>query len=137
MIIVDASVAFKWFNPDNEKFRHESLLLLKNHKDNKEVIVIPSLLLMEVVNALVTKTNIETKTIKEDLDLLHDANLQIYSFKKNDLEEAALQANQYKTTFYDMLYAVVAKRNKTILVTADENFIKKTKFKFVKHIKEI
>ena len=137
MIIVDASVAFKWFNPDNEKFRHESLLLLKNHKDNKEVIVIPSLLLMEVVNALVTKTNIDTKTIKEDLDLLHDANLQIYSFKKNDLEEAALQANQYKTTFYDMLYAVVAKRNKTILVTADENFIKKTKFKFVKHIKEI
>src|SRR3989344_2016879 len=122
MIIVDASVAFKWFNPDNEKFRHESLLLLKNHKDNKEVIVIPSLLLMEVVNALVTKTNIDTKTIKEDLDLLHDANLQIYSFKKNDLEEAALQANQYKTTFYDMLYAVVAKRNKTILVTADENY---------------
>ena len=137
MIIVDASVAFKWFNPDNEKFRHESLLLLKNHKDNKEVIVIPSLLLMEVVNALVTKTNIDTKTIKEDLDLLHDANLQIYSFKKNDLEEAALEAYKYKTTFYDMLYAVVAKRNKAILFTADENFIKKTKFKFVKHIKEI
>ena len=136
MIVVDASVAFKWFNPENEEFRDKSLAILKKHRDKKEMIIVPSLLFMEVANALVTKAKADSNTIKENLDLLNDAELQIYSFKKIDLIESAIEAFKYKTTFYDMLYAVVAKRNKCNLVTADDNFIKKTGFRHVRHIRD-
>jgi predicted nucleic acid-binding protein len=49
-----------------------------------------------------------------------------------ELVDAGVLAKKYKTSVYDMIYAVVAKNKKCALVTADENFVRKTKFKHVK-----
>lgn len=136
MIVVDTSVAFKWLIARDEEFRDKALVILQNHIDQKEVIIIPSLIYLEIANALVTKRQIPELKINKSLKFINELDLKIYSFNKEDYIEAAILARKYNTTVYDMLYAVVAKRNKSILVTADENFIKKTKFKFVKHIKD-
>lgn len=135
MIVIDASVAFKWFDK-REEFRDKSLLILHNHLDNSNKIVVPSLLYLEVANALVTKTNTKTETVKEDLDKLNNSNLQIHSFTKQEYIEAAVLSRKHGTTVYDMLYAVIAKKLRTVLITADQSFIKKTKFPFVKPLSE-
>lgn len=136
MIVIDASVGLKWLRRENEKHIDEALLLLKNHSDDVENIVVPSLFYLEIANALVTKSKTKAGTIKENLSFLNDINLKVDSFTKTDYIEASLLAKRYKTTVYDMLYAVIARKLNTILITADDKFIKKTKFKFVKFLSE-
>ncbi|OGG30870.1 hypothetical protein A3I51_03765, partial [Candidatus Gottesmanbacteria bacterium RIFCSPLOWO2_02_FULL_38_8] len=126
MIVVDASVVLKWFRRKDEDYISNALNLLQNHLDNKEIITIPSLLFLEIANALVTKSKSSEKKIRENLQFLNKCNLKIYSFTKEDYINASILAKKHQTTVYDMLYAIVAKRNNTILVTGDENFIKKT-----------
>lgn len=136
MIVIDASVAVKWIVSGDEKFRENANEILKKHTENENIIIIPSLLYLEVANTLVYKSLISQEKLKASLNFLNNLNLKIHSFTKEDYIDAAIQARKYSTTIYDMLYAVIARRNKTTLVTADENFIKKTGFKYVKHIKD-
>ena len=134
MIVVDASVASKWFRRTDENNIDKALILLQNHINNKEAITIPSLLYLEVANAMVTKGGMGEKAIRKNLEFLNERDLKIYSFTKTDYIEAAVLANKFKTSVYDMLYAVIAKKNNTVLITADDKFIRKTKFPFVKSL---
>ena len=136
MIVVDASVAFKWFTSENEVYREKALIILQNHLENIETITVPSLIYLEVANALVTKIKSTEKTIKKNLQFLNEADLKIDSFTKTDYINAAILAKKHNTTVYDMLYAVIAKKLNTILITADDKFIEKTKFSFVKLIRD-
>lgn len=136
MIVVDASIAVKWILA-NEEYEERALLIYQNHITQKEKIIIPSLLFIEVANSLVTKSATSISIIKKALVFLYNAHFQIYEPNYDDVMEAMLGAKKYKTTVYDMLYLVVAKKHKTVLVTADERFVARTEFPFVKLISEI
>lgn len=136
MIVIDSSVALKWVKID-EAERKEALLLYQNHIAGKEKIIVPNFLFIEAANALATKSHTNQKDIKEGLKFLFDANLDIAKEDDKTLLQAARLAKKHNTTVYDMLYAVIAKKNKAILITADENFVKKTGFKFVKLLKNV
>ena len=135
MIVVDASIATKWI------FKEESFelaeLILQNHLENKEKIIVPNLLFIEVSNVLATKSSTTLPQIEKDLRFLFKTNLEVRNMTPDEIILASKLAKKYKTSVYDMLYAVVANKHKTILYTSDANFIKKTKFKFVKHLKEL
>ncbi len=137
MIVVDASVAFKWFKSKNEPFHKEAVLILSDHLSGRNKILVPHILLIEIANSLVTKTDTTDKTIKEDLEYLHKVNLEIIIPEANDILESANLARRNKTTVYDMLYAVLAKKLKTTLITADERFVRITKFAHVKLLSEV
>lgn len=136
MIVIDASVGIKWFRKTSEEFIDQALILLKNHLDDKEIITVPSLFYLEIANAMVTKTGYKEKIIRENLRFLNDQNLKIYSFTKDDYIESAMLSRKYKTTVYDMLYAVIARKLKTTLITADEKFVERTKFSYVKSLND-
>lgn len=135
-MIVDASVALKWVFK-GEEHQDNALLLLKNHNDGKEKIIVPDLFFYEAANTLATKTALSTNEISESLAIIFEANLVVYHPIEKEVLQAAKLAKKHETSVYDMLYAVVAKKHKTRLVTADENFIKKTRFRFVKLLKDI
>lgn len=137
MVVVDSSVAFKWLKSKDEPYYRESLVLLQNHLSGKEKIIAPSLIFLEVANALVAKTYTSQETIRKDIELLYKSNMEIYNPDKQDVLQASMLAKRHQTTVYDMLYAVIAKKHKVDLVTSDENFVKKTKFKLVKLLKDI
>ena len=137
MIVVDASVMVKWFKRKNEHYTGKARMLLKQHLNKQESIAVPKFAFIEVANALATKTNTKKVTIEKNLTSLYEMNLSIHPLTQNDLIESATSAKKYHTTVYDMLYAVIAKKHHTRLVTADENFVKKTRFTFTKHLKEI
>ncbi len=134
MIVVDTSIVIKWINRD-EEYSTEAVSLRDNHILGKKSIIVPQLLYYEVANTLATKSKSTARDIKEGLQLIYEAHLLKFSESEADIEEASIMAKQYKTTVYDMLYAVIAKKEKTVLITADETFIKKTHLSFVRSIR--
>lgn len=131
MIIIDASVAVKFINTQEEG-SDKALELLRSHIKFEEEIIIPSFLLIEVANALTTKTHVSESGIKEGLDLLYEARFTLYEVGKEEIEEASMLSRKYKTSVYDMLYAIIAKTHNITLITADKRFVEKVDFSFVK-----
>jgi len=137
MIIVDASVAFKWLKSKKESHVDQAYKLLRLHLDTKQEIMVPSLLPIEIANALATKSSASPRAIKIDMNKLDELKLMTVDIPPSTLLKASLLAHKHKTSVYDMIYAAMAKENKTILYTSDKNFIKKTGFRHVKHISEV
>lgn len=134
MIVIDASVIAKWINKSEEDSR-QALQIYKDHLFHKQKIIVPGLVFLEIANFLATKTHTTPKTIKKNLRFLFNVDLVIDDTRE-DIVKASILAKKYKTSVYDMLYAVVAKRRKTDLVTADSRFIQKTRFPFVKNLSD-
>ena len=131
MIIIDASIIVKWIKSD-EVDSEKAKSIYNLHRSGKERILVPQWIFIEVSNYLVTKSRSTSSHIRKLMNFLFSLNLEIYQVQRNDIIEATLLAKELRTTAYDMLYAVVAKKYRTILVTADKRFVEKTKFSHVK-----
>lgn len=136
MIVVDSSVAFKWLKSRNEPHYEKATTLLEQHLKAEIRILVPELLFIEIANALSTKTATKPSAIRSSLRALYDFGLEVYRGSDEDVIEASLLARKNKTSVYDMLYAVVAKKTGVEYITADEHFIRKTKFPYVKLLSE-
>ena len=124
MIVIDTSVAIKWLRAGEED-RQYALSIYKNHLEHRDEIMVPSLFYIEAANALATNNVLSRKDILEGMEFLFDAGLHEHEVIKDDVVEAAVLARKYKTTVYDMVYAVLARKNNTTLITADEKFVQK------------
>lgn len=131
MIVIDASIAAKWILK-NELDTDKALLILANHTSSVEKIIVPDLFFYEIANTLATKSKMILKELLIALEKIYQAKLNIYHPLEYDVIQATKMAKKYKTSVYDMLYAVVAKVHKTTLITADEQFVKQIGFKFIK-----
>src|SRR3989339_1376933 len=115
MIIIDTSVAVKWIIK-GEDFESQSFVLMQRHIDQKNTIMIPDLFYFEIGNTIATKTTFPTEKIKSSLEKIFDLGLESYTPNPKEVVKTTLLARQYKTSFYDMLYAVIAKEKKCKLV---------------------
>lgn len=131
MIVIDASVVNKLVLPLEEGHIRVKEIFQK-HIDQIERILSLDLLFYEVANTLATKSAIPQQKVTISLTTIYKTQIEVYRPTEKDVKEASKLAKKYKTSVYDMLYAVVAKTHKTTLITADEQFIKQTGFKFVK-----
>ncbi|OGH19205.1 MAG: hypothetical protein A3A47_02150 [Candidatus Levybacteria bacterium RIFCSPLOWO2_01_FULL_37_20] len=136
MVVVDTSVAFKWFASDKEDHLPKALLLLKNHLDKKEPILVPDMIVYELANAFTTKTKLTAGEIRIFLADLETIRLTIKPITIPLVTKASEFAKKYKTTVYDAFYAVLAEEKKCYLITADLQFIKQVRLPFVKHVSE-
>ncbi|MDP3973862.1 MAG: type II toxin-antitoxin system VapC family toxin [Candidatus Daviesbacteria bacterium] len=136
MTVIDASVANKLFLP-HEEGHFLASKIFRNHILQTQETLVPEFLFYEVANTLVTKGIISLWKITNALTRLYQIDLHIYHPVEKDLKDASRLAKKYHTSVYDMLYAVVAKKYKARLITADEKFAGATKFKFVQLLKDI
>lgn len=136
MIAIDASVATKLINTQ-EKESDIAEKLFQAHIKETEKILVPTLLFFEVANALATKSDLKEEYIRRGLSLLYNANFVIYEVNQKDMIEATLLAKKYKTSVYDMIYAVIAKNKKVKLITADNKFANKVNFPFVQTLSKL
>lgn len=134
-MIIDASVGSKWIL-EGEPYEKEANLLLKFHIEGSDKITVPDLFYYEIANTCATKTVFTKRRIKDSLSVISKAQLLVYHPQDDEILQSAVFAKEYRLSVYDMLYAVIAKKLKTILVTADEKFVQKTKFPFVKLLSE-
>lgn len=135
MVILDASVIYKWFSK-NEKDSKLALSILQIHIDGQEKIVVPDLILYELTNAWVTKNAISSARVKINLKDLQDANLEIEDVNFDLAAKAARFAKKYNVTVYDAIYTVLAKEKGCQFITADKKFAEKINLSYVKLLEE-
>lgn len=114
-IIVDASVAIKWFIPEIHGMAATYLL------DVKFKLLAPSLIFAEVGNILWKKCRLNELAIDTANSILNDFRKMPFDIHENEilLDVAWQIATTYNCTVYDSLYVALAVIEKGILVTAD------------------
>lgn len=122
-LVVDASVAFKWFVL--EPASDQALQLL----DLDEVLSAPDLALVEVVNALRSRTR-----GRENFDqAIADAAVALPRMLECSpmdgplVQRALAMTIELEHPLHDSVYLALAERETTRLVTADEKFLRKVK----------
>lgn len=117
-LVVDSSVAIKWLKPQGEAHVAEARDLLEAHKAGHTLLMAPSLLLLEVMNAL--RWHQPTREqITSAVDLLLRLHLEIVEPDAALLERAGQIAVEHSLTVYDALFAALAIERNCELVTAD------------------
>lgn len=136
MLIIDASVAFKWFDKNEENFE-EAKKILKEHLLGKEEISVPDLFFYELTNAWVTKSALKANEIKKNLEKIKEYSLTIIPVNYVTLEKTINFAKKYAVSVYDAMYAMIALERKCTLVTADDRFVKQTNQKYITKISNL
>ena len=120
--MVDASVAVKWFKPSGEPHLEQALEMLTAHRDASVTLAAPSLLRLEVINALWSKSIDANKLgqVAQDLD---DFDVLWFEIDHDLTEHAARIAAETWLTVYDAAYVALALRLDAPLVTCDAKII--------------
>jgi|HubBroStandDraft_2_1064218.scaffolds.fasta_scaffold91921_3 predicted nucleic acid-binding protein len=123
LVVVDASVATKWFLPETGEPLAEQALAWLDKYDNKEVrFVVPDLFYVEIASAIwraVRVGRISRAFGERAVMLLVER--EIATVPSLELLDSAYQiATAHQRTVYDSLYVALAVQTKTQLITADE-----------------
>lgn len=136
MVIIDASVANKLFL-SNEEYHKEAKELIGKHIAGIEGVTVPDLLFYEVANTLATKTVIPQRQVVRSITKLYKLKLNVYHPVEVEVKAAARLAKQQRISVYDAIYAILAKRKRCKLITADERFVKQVNLRSVKSLSSL
>ena len=115
-LVVDASVAIKWFIPEIHSINAIGLL------DMPLNFVAPDLIFSEMGNILWKKYRQKDLSLKNATQVLYDFKRTPIDIFSNELlfESTWDIATNYGTTFYDSSYLALAHIKKCLLITADK-----------------
>lgn len=119
--VIDASVVIKWFV--HEEGEQEALSLLKKHRENEILLVVPELIFLETINVLRYKSNDE-EFLSEVNKTLWESEFHVEKLNSYLLEKASIIALQNNLSVYDALYVAIAQISGAELITADKDFKK-------------
>ncbi len=129
-LVIDASVALKWFLLD-EKYGDRALALLERFVRGELDLSAPSLMVYEVINGLVIaqrKGRIAEEQVLTSISGF--LNLGITFVDVAGLEARVLHfCRVYNRSAYDASYLAVAEQDSVALVTGDERLYNSTKGK--------
>jgi hypothetical protein len=120
-VVVDASVAVKWFVPETLSDRADELLLADVE------LLAPRLIAKEVANTLWKKHR--QKLVSRESAIDDILSLPRYFVRWLDDEafviDALMLSMEYDHPIYDIIYILVAKHVDTVLITADLRLVAK------------
>lgn len=129
-LVIDASVALKWFLQD-EKYGDRAMGLLDRSIRGELDLVAPSLMVYEIINALVIaqrKGRIDEERVLASISGFID--LGITFVDVIGLEARVLHfCRVYDCTAYEASYLAVAEQGSLVLITGDERLYNGTKGK--------
>ena len=122
-IVIDSSVAIKWFLP--EPFSTEARRLLDSYRTNTLSFVAPDLLNAEFGNILWKKQIFHGLAAADAQNVIAEFRKLEFTFISSAslLDEAYRLAVAYQRTVYDSIYLALSIRENCQLVTADERFV--------------
>ncbi len=122
LIVLDASVAVKWFHEEKDTDRAEKL---QEQIARGEVrALVPPLLFYEVANVLTVKSGSDIEQVINAHQVLENLPFQVVEVIHTVLEEAIRIAYQNRISVYDAIYVALAILSGATLVTADEKLSK-------------
>ncbi len=134
IIVIDSSIAVKWFN--REEGSTYALKLLEGHIRGKFLLAAPQLLFYEVANALRYNHDFGVQDVSNAIEELLDLQLAIVPFEKEWAKNASDISFKYGLTFYDASFIAAAKYLNAPLYTADKKILENVKEPFVKAVVE-
>lgn len=120
MVIVDTSVAIKWFFEESGSSEARSLL-------REAPLGAPDLLHYEFCNFLACKDFITEQEASRFLTQLYHLPLQIFLLPEKGFKEALWLSKKYRLSFYDASFIALADSLGADLVTADRKLFLKVK----------
>jgi predicted nucleic acid-binding protein len=118
-IVLDASVAVKWFH--EEEFTPEALSILEAADRDKIEIVVPSIFPYEVINALRKPRNLFNKDrLNGASEFIEERDLLGEEVNKGDLHTILELMFKHSVSPYDASYLLIAKKFRTRVITADK-----------------
>jgi predicted nucleic acid-binding protein len=118
VLVIDSSVAIKWFKPDDEPGLDEALALLEQHRERAITLAAPAHLRLEVLNALWSR-RLDEATLRQVAQDLEDYDLEWHPIDSALARDAAAISARHRLTLYDAAFAALAVALDTELVTAD------------------
>lgn len=131
-IVVDASVAVKWFNP--EENREESLRLRDDHARGRVRLSAPLLLVWEVANGLRYSAEAGTDFVQQALRDLWDLGISFHAPDPAWMHDAVALAFDRGLTLYDASYLALSGHLGATCYAADERMIEKAPQGLARHI---
>jgi len=122
-IVIDASVAMKWFI--QERNRDRALILREKHVKGERSLLAPDLLIYEVCNSLRYNPEFTEADVRDAVKALFGLHLELSSPTIRDMDKASENAFKYDITIYDALYLSLAESEKSPIITADERLCEK------------
>ena len=135
LLILDASVAVKWFTM--EPLRDKALIIRDKYVNGELDLEAPSLLYYEVANALRYNPRFGIEEVRSAVRALEDLAITIYDFKGELASRAVELAYRFGITVYDAAYVALAAIRNATLYTADKEVVMKVSSENVKHLSEV
>jgi len=128
LLVLDASVAVKWFLLAEEPFKDRAMQLLARSQDGTIDFVIPDLFWAELGNVLCKAMRQGRSTIKDAQEFLRKAKrMELLVVPSAELLEEAFDiARLHNRSFYDSIYVALAVSRQATLITADERLANAT-----------
>lgn len=122
-VVVDASVAVKWFN--EEEFSDQAVALRDNHVSGDVILAAPTLLVWEVCNALRHSEEMGSSDVERAFRDLLDIQVVLWGPDADWAVEAVGEAFKRGITLYDSSYLALAAHLRAPLYTADDKLVAK------------
>src|SRR4030066_776057 len=136
-IVLDTSIAVKWFSAKSEDNVEIALEIQKQKILNKLEIIVPDLFFLEITNAFLTRSKFSIDDILMIEESLHKMNLKVIYPDHTILSSAIRIAHSCGLTIYDSFYIAVAKFCEVPLLTGDKKILANSnKFDFIKSPEE-
>ena len=123
--VVDASVAVKWYSKVEED-THKADTLLNKYIEGECVLLAPSLICYELINALRFNPNLSEADVIRASEEFSKLEIEFVDFR-NVQSEAISLAFEKGITIYDAVYVATSKVYSAPLITADLKLYDKVK----------
>jgi predicted nucleic acid-binding protein len=118
MIVLDASVALKWF-AENEPLAEEARAVLTAIEGDPHPYCVPELFMNELVAVLTRMKNASQANVQEAIALVESLGLARFGNGHELLELAIQFAMQWNISGYDAVYVALASLSDGVWLTAD------------------
>ena len=136
-IVLDASVAVKWFSEKNEAHVESGVKIQEQKISGLLEIIVPDLFFLEVLNTFLTKSGFGPQDISIIQQALQKLNLKIVYPDDAILKDTVKIVSDTGLTIYDSLYIAVAKVYGAPLYTEDKKILScSSKYESIRHIRE-
>jgi len=122
-LVVDASVAAKWFVPERDSGK--AVKLRNRHIDGEITLMAPDLIVYEVANALSHHPDISDEALRENIEALFMVDLDLVPPSTELMALTADGARRHAISVHDSSYLALAEFIATNLVTADRRLYDK------------